>query len=301
MPGDRVDGDRDIATGCECVIQSLDDPPGPPLASGPNLDTNCDGADGVVVQSIYVAPDGSDDWPGSPTRPMRTIQAALRRAEESLGTSSPRPHVFVASGAYAETITVPDGVTIHGGYRRDFLFLDPQGFRVEVRAPSTSSAPGGAALIVRGAGHRETIVEWLFLRGLDASELEAPAFGILLVDPGPQLVIRANQIRSGNAGPGRAGRDGAAGADPMLPPMPGEAPRAAIENPMRVCISGEINRVRGGAGGKNVCDGIDVSGGDGGSAGCPRFGAFQGGGDRGRGTPASPGGEGGSGGQDSEG
>ena len=48
---------------------------------------------------------------------------------------------------------------LHGGYRRDFLSLDPAGFRVEVRAPRDTTAPGGAAMEIRGAGARETIAE----------------------------------------------------------------------------------------------------------------------------------------------
>src|SRR5262249_5127165 len=123
MPGDRIDADRNIANGCECVLSSTSDAPGPVRTSGSMLDVNCDGADGIVVESIYVAPDGDDAGPGSPTRPMRTIEAALQRSAISLGTMAPRRHVFVAVGVYTESIHPLDGVLLHGGYRRDFLSL----------------------------------------------------------------------------------------------------------------------------------------------------------------------------------
>ncbi len=301
MPGDRVDADRDIATGCECTVTALSDEPGPVRASGEELDVNCDGADGVVVESIYVAPDGDDGGPGSPTRPMRTIDAALARAGASLDADAPRPHVFVASGSYTETIHVPDGVKLHGGYRRDFLALDPDGFRVEVRAPSDTTAPGGAAMEIRGAGARETVVEWISVRGLDASSPSAAAFGAYVQDPGPNLVFRDMDVRSGVAGAGMNGSDGEAGTPPSGEARPGDPPRGAVEDPMHLCLPGPSNVVAGGAGGRNTCDGVDVGGGTGGSPRCPEFAAFEPAGDRGRSAGALPGGAGGTGGQDSQG
>ncbi|MBZ0117787.1 MAG: DUF1565 domain-containing protein, partial [Sandaracinaceae bacterium] len=166
QPGDRIDGDRNIATGCECTVTALVDEPGPVRTEGQALDVNCDGADGIVVSSFYVAPDGDDSGPGSPTRPLRTVDVALMRAAMSIGTAMARPHVFVASGIYTETLHVPDGVKLHGGYRRDFLRLDPDGFRVEIRAPLATTAPGGAAIEIRGAGVSETILEWITARGV---------------------------------------------------------------------------------------------------------------------------------------
>jgi hypothetical protein len=302
MPGDRIDGDRRIETGCECVVTSLEDGPGPVGASGSMLDVNCDGADGIVVRSIYVAPDGDDSAPGSPTRPMRTIDAALARAARSLSGDSPRPHVFVAVGVYTETLHVPDGVQLHGGYRRDFLALDPAGFRVEVRAPSDTTTPGGAALDIRGAGIRETVVEWIEVRGVDADAEGEAAFGAYLLDPGPRLVLRDLEVRAGVPGSGRAGRNGEAGQNAMEPPSPGEPPRGAVEDASHDCLAGDPrNVVRGGRGGRNVCAGIETHGGDGGSPSCPHFAMFQPSGQPGRSVGAASGGAGGAGGQDSQG
>ena len=297
--GDRIDGDRLISTGCECTVSGLTDDPGPLRAVGAALDVNCDGADGIVVQSFYVAPDGDDAGPGSPTRPLRTLGAAMRRASESLAMGAPRPHVFVASGTYAESVELPDGVEVHGGYRRDFLALDPDGFRVEVRAPSGTTAPGGAAVVIRGAGARTTTLEWVFVRGRDAVDEGAASFGIYALDPGPRLRLSELTVRSGAAGEGRSGLRGGEGRSFETMPATGDVPRGAVESPDHVCLGGDArNAVRGGAGGRNTCGGTDVSGGAGGAAGCPRFAAFQAGGGTGRGTGGGPGG---AGGQDSEG
>jgi hypothetical protein len=99
-PSGQLDGDLNIASGCECVVQKLVDLPGPVGREGQLLDENCDGADGMVRESFYVAGDGDDMGPGSPTRPLRTISAAIVRARDSLKGMSKRPHVFVASGSY---------------------------------------------------------------------------------------------------------------------------------------------------------------------------------------------------------
>jgi hypothetical protein len=299
-PGDQLDGDLDIANGCECTVSSLNDAAGPMLASGENLDLNCDGADGVVVESFYVAADGHDDWPGSPTRPLRTINAAIQRAAESLDGDTPRPHVFVASGAYTETLVLADGVLLHGGYRRDFRALDPGAFVVDVHAPAPALAPGGAALVGSQVGRRETRVEWLSLTGLDAAAPEEATLGAYLEEPGSRLVLRGLIVRTGVPGQGLPGGDGSAGAGPSTGPRSGELPRGASENGAHDCRSIEANRVRGGSGGQAQCGNVDVSGGAGGSAVCPLDQGTQGSGARGNG-PGGQGGSGGSGGQDANG
>ncbi|MDW8361311.1 MAG: hypothetical protein RMK74_02825 [Myxococcales bacterium] len=301
-PGDRVDADGDPRNGCECRFSSPDDPPGPPGTEGDALDANCDGADGVVVRSWYVAPDGSDapDSPGSPSRPLATIGEALRRASASLAEPEVRAAIFVAAGVYAESLDLVDGVHMHGGYRRDFRALDPDGHVSEVRAPVGTTAPGGAALVGENVGTRPTTVAWMTLRGLDASAESAPAFGAVLTDPGSRLVLRGLRIRAGVGGEGSAGRDGQAGLSGPSG-MDGNPPRAAVESATHACVPDDRNVVRGGAGGRNVCSTTDVSGGQGGSSRCPRFAATQPSGMAGREAPGAAAGQGGRGGMDSRG
>lgn len=298
QPGDRVDGDHDIATGCECTVSLPADVPGPVRTSGEVLDTNCDGADGIVIESFYVTPGGDDRGPGSPTHPLRTIGEGLRRASASIGRPGARPHVYVASGSYAETLEVPDGVKLHGGYRSDFRALDPSGFRVEVRAPAATTAPGGAALVVRGAGTTDTVVEWVTLRGLDATLAGGATFGAYLLDPGAALRLSEAEIFAGAAGEGAPGANGVAGSPPMGAATAGAPNRAAVEDSSNRCIPRDENTVQGGVGGRSTCGGIDASGGVGASAGCPTFMSQQPTGGTGRGPR---GGAGGAGGNDSQG
>lgn len=293
QPGDRVDADQNIANGCECTVSLPADVPGPVRTSGAALDTNCDGADGIVIESFYVTPGGDDTGPGSPTRPLRTISEGLRRASASIGTPAARPHVYVASGSYAETLVLPDGVKLHGGYRSDFRALDPSGFRVEVRAPATTTAPGGAALVVRGAGVVETVVEWVTLRGLDALTAGGATYGAYLVDPRVALRISETEIFAGSAGEGAPGSNGSAGAASTMAATVGAPNRAAMEDRSNRCTPGASNTVLGGTGGRNTCGGVDVSGGAGGSAICPVFMAQQPRGETGRGPRGAVGGAGG--------
>jgi hypothetical protein len=299
--GDLLDGDRDIGTGCECRVSALLDTAGPVQGRNEALDVNCDGADGDVLAAIYVAPDGDDNGAGSPTRPFRTVSAAVRRAQVSLGEGQVRPDVFVAAGTYTETLELLDGVSIHGGYRRDFRALDAAGFVSEVRAPAATTAPGGAAMIGRGIGNRPTVVEGLSLRGRDATAPGASTLGAYIEAPGPALVLRSLTIRAGIPGEGVTGGDGPAGTGPSGAPGVGEAPRGAREQgPSRECNASGPNLVRGGVGGRNLCAGIEVRGGAGGEASCPTFSSFEGSGEAGLGV-SGRGGSGGTGGQDSQG
>lgn len=299
--GDRIDADRDVATGCECVVGALRDEPGPAGQVGQNLDVDCDGADGEVLSSIYVAPDGNDTWPGSPTRPLKSITAAIELASSTLGTDAPRPTIYVASGSYTESLSLANGVSIYGGYRRDFLALEPSGFRVEVRAPSDTTAPGGAALSAVEVGGATTVVRWMTLRGLDARGPSEAAFGAYLRDVGSSFALLDSEIYAGVGGAGAPGASGEAGGESMTAAQVGSAPRAAAEAPDHTCVDGVTNRVVGGSGGRNRCGASSVHGGDGGDARCPLFAAEQSAGRPGDTVGAARGGEGGAGGQDSRG
>ncbi len=291
--GDRVDADRSVATGCECTVSALNDVPGPVLTEGAMLDTNCDGADGIVVESFYVSTLGNDTFPGSPTRPLRTLAAAVRQASASLSTMLPRRHIYVASGSYAEALELADGILVHGGYRADFRALDPTGYRVDVRARADAMNPGGAALVARNVGMTETSVEWMTFHGLDATTPGAPAFGAYLVDPGRNLSLRDSEVFAGAAGPGAPGTNGTAGMGPASMPRIGAPNRAALEDGRHNCTPSSMNAVAGGAGGLGMCGGVNVSGGQGGTAACPHMMARQPPGMVGSGTGGGAGGRGG--------
>jgi hypothetical protein len=298
-PGDEVDANLIYADGCECRVASLDDDAGPVPSEGPALDVNCDGADGVVEDSVYVAPDGDDTNPGSPNYPVATIAAAIEVAAASLETDFPRPHVFVAAGNYGEVLRVPEGVQVHGGYYRDFLRLDPEMYVTVVYASADGSGPGGAALVIEGARELPTGVEGLLIRGAGAPADTSAAYGVVLLDSTSAVTLRDLRVEAGDGAPGRHGTDGAAGISPARPAGDGALPRPAVEDRAHSCEwTDPVNTVAGGEGGASACDGTDVSGGRGGSADCPAFAESQAAGSSGNGFG---GGDGGRGGVDSEG
>lgn len=290
QPGDEIDANLDIADGCECTVTTLTDAPGPLAATGQALDTNCDGADGIVRTSFYVATDGDDAGPGSPTQPFASIAAGMERAAVLMIGSI---DIYVASGRYTETVTVVDGARVHGGYRRDFLALDPAGFRSEVRAPSDTTAPGGAALVLENVGERETLIEGMSFYGLDADTMGEAAFGAYVRDPGARVTFRNTEFHAGVPGPGADGASGRAGASPSTDPSVGSVPRAAVEDRGRECAGGPENRVAGGTGGLNSCGAVSPNGGAGGASECPSGGGAQASGTAGGGATRAAGGDGG--------
>ena len=301
--GDMLDADRDIDNGCECRVRSLTDAIGSSAGDGV-LDENCDGADGNVLSSFYVATTGDDANPGSPTRPLATIDEAVRRAAATASIGEQRLDVFVAGGVYTETVHLLDGVRVHGGYRTDYLERDPSGYEVIVVAPAMSAVddpPGGAALVVRDAGSLPTLIEGIELRGRDAVVSAEAALGAIVLAPGPLLTLRDLRIRAGRPARGESGHDGDAGTGPSRPAQDGRRPRAAIEDSDHRCFSSDSNTTRGGGGGVNVCNDTNTSGGNGGSAICPLYESIAEPGRAGLGFGATPGGDGGLGGVDLEG
>jgi hypothetical protein len=300
QPGDRLDADRLADNGCECLVESAGDDPG--LAEGQlQLDANCDGADGAVLQTYYVANDGDDSGPGSITRPLRTIGRAIELAQASLDTEQPRPNVLVASGIYVESVRLRDGVTLSGGYRRDFLARDPDGFETLLTGVDHDGADHGAALIVEppAADARPTSIQGLSVRGFDARGDGAAAVAVYVRGAHAALTLADLRVRTGKPAAGRSGPEGAAGSPPSTAALGGEPPRAAFEDGVHTCVPGAGNRAGGGAGGRNSCGGADVSGGQGGSADCPAFGEPATPGEDGLG-PVQPG-RGGQGGTDVQG
>lgn len=299
--GDFIDADGRIDNGCECELRAFDDIPGPLRASGGVLDANCDGADGVIVESFYVAQDGDDAAPGSPTRPLRTIGEALRRAADSLESGAARRSIYIAGGEYVEVVNLVDGVSLYGGYRRDFRALDPAAFRTEVKAPADASAHGGAALVGYGVGFEEMTIAWMHFVGRDASEAAAAAIGGYLEGVGAELSFEQVTIQTGRPGSGNPGVRGARGEAASEAGRSGEPPRAAIEDSSHRCVSGAVNRVEGGEGAAHSCGGVNTSGGRGGSATCPIYGYLAESGSRGAGVSGAAGGQGGQGGDNTRG
>jgi hypothetical protein len=168
------------------------------------LDENCDGIDGDVAMSVFVATTGDDSGEGTRDAPVRTISRAL-----DLAIASDRTAVLIASGAYGESITLVEGVSIHGGYDESWART---GEKPTVHAPSP-------VLIARDLG-APTTVSTLRIEADDA----APGTSAIaaVVERSDGLVLARVHLVAGRGGDGAdaapsptdppaAGRNGGAG------------------------------------------------------------------------------------------
>ncbi len=298
--GDFVDADLDPENGCECEMLRLEDHPGADSPEHPALlDANCDGADGVVEEGVYVVLTGDDGASGTPADPLATLQGAVDAAARSLTTNHPRPHVYVAAGVYNEVLRVRDGVHIHGGYRPDFLERDPQAYATEIHAPDWEGSPGGAALVAEaGAARSPTVIDGLVFRGASAPLGERYAFGAFLDTPGGGFTMTGCTVRTGDGSDGENGPDGDVG-ESAASGAAGSPQRIAVEDEGYSCVDGEENINQGGDGGRFSCGGVEVSGGQGGDSTCAvSYEHIQPAGEDGQSVEGASGGVGGSGGWD---
>jgi hypothetical protein len=81
------------------------------------IDSNCDGIDGDVASSLFVATNGSDSSDGTIDSPFKTVQHAIETAAQQ-GVA----HILISAGTYSELLTFPadvSGIHLHGGYNRE--------------------------------------------------------------------------------------------------------------------------------------------------------------------------------------
>lgn len=119
----NLDGDN--SNGCEyaCNFQSATDLPDPM-----GIDANCDGIDGDIATTLFVAIDGDDANPGNPAAPLRTIAKAVNVAKNTSGLDN----VYVSAGRYREQIYLDAGVSIYGGYQRAQGWVRDVNFKSEL-------------------------------------------------------------------------------------------------------------------------------------------------------------------------
>ena len=103
------DRDGDAANGCECTPDALD------LPDVGFIDRDCDGIDGDLEGGVFVDPGGDDANVGSALAPVQTLGRALEVLNGNQG------QLYLAAGEHgvAETLQVPNGVHLFGGYRFD--------------------------------------------------------------------------------------------------------------------------------------------------------------------------------------
>ncbi len=107
-----VDSDHDgYPDGLDCAPRDASVHPG--ATDMPDLhfvDANCDGIDGDLETAVFVSPAGNDANPGTMTRPLRTLAAAIAAADAR------DKDVYAAAGVYPEELRLASRVSVYGGY-----------------------------------------------------------------------------------------------------------------------------------------------------------------------------------------
>ncbi|MFH1531484.1 MAG: hypothetical protein ABIK09_12220, partial [Pseudomonadota bacterium] len=239
--------------GCECELLSADDDPDAPG------DANCDGMDGVVTEGVFVAKDGSDAAAGTRSAPVLTIGQGLLAAQD-LGLTN----VYVATGVYVESVLLPEGLRLYGGYSADFTERAPLLHQTAVLGlPPGPARPG--AVNVDGVTAALTVLSGFHVFGGDATEAGESSYAVWVRDAGDALRITGNWIVGGTGRDGLGGDDGDDGGDGVDGSTGADAKDLGGES----CNAGQWNF--GGGGGSKTCGGISTSGGDGGDGICPDF------------------------------
>jgi hypothetical protein len=190
-PGNTPDAGPRGGDGGQCVSTGRDDP------DDQGLDTNCDGADGVVGVDVYVSfSAGQDTNDGTPQTPMRTLAAAIKLASGRNG------HVLVAAGeAPADKLDQAGTWSVYGGYEPSFVGAPKRTLTI-LDAPATGLLLDHAAtarlahLTVKGAAP-------------DANQTTAHALRTRV----QTLALDDVEIVAADGYAGAAGKHGAAGED----------------------------------------------------------------------------------------
>ncbi|MBM4353723.1 MAG: hypothetical protein FJ109_07980 [Deltaproteobacteria bacterium] len=240
--------------GCECKLDSNGDDPD---TLG---DANCDGIDGEVANGIFVAKNG-DDAVGTGTidDPVLTVQQGI-----DLAVQTNRPHVYVATGVYSESILLEAGIHVYGGYSVDFELRNPAiNQTVIMGLPFVAEMPGAVNCI--DILDIPTTLSGFHVFGGDAIEEGGSSYSIYVKNCNDSVKFVSNVVVAGNGRNGTNGDDGGDGGKGS----DGSAGKGAYDILHDKCVGGDWTTP--GTGGKTTCEGIATDGGDGGSGVCPDY------------------------------
>jgi hypothetical protein len=243
--------------GCECEFVSATDYPD-------GIDQNCDGADGDISNALFVAKNGDDGNSGAIDQPLLTIKASLEEA-----SASGKRDVYVASGVYAESVALVQGVGLYGGYSSDFTKRNIDLNVTVIMGQQPSPAMPGAVNAASIAGEEEaTVIDGFTVFGRNNMSPGGTTYALYVRNSGSGLRISQNTIEAGSAGPGAKGSDGTNGAAGL----PGGNGLSAFGVGTDNCNNANPSLPRpGGAGGEATCDeGSGAAGGTGGGNTCPQ-------------------------------
>lgn len=253
-----IDLDDDPTNGCEygCTRASDADEPDSSF-----VDANCDGIDGTVTAAIFVSEAGDDANDGTMAAPVRTIARALMLA------AGGGLDVYLDRGTYAETVTLVDGVNLHGGFDRTVSRPGSITGYWDRRADAVTTIEGGPIAIEGQSLTTGIVLDRLTIHSADATAAGQPSIGVWIRSSTGAVRVSACTIVAGD---GAAGTDGGTG----VPGDPG-APAAGLVGGTSSCGASGGNGGTGGLAGAAGMAGANapLGGGAGGAGGaavaCP--------------------------------
>ena len=240
--------------GCECHKTATEDTPG-------GGDANCDGVDGDVAKSVFVAKTGDDANPGTRLKPVFSIAKGIALAKAAV-----KRDVLIGAGAFAGDVNLIAGVSIWGGYSKTFAVRDPDDHETVIVGTSPQS---GDAIAVRceniGGPGLPTRLDGLTVLGGTPKQAGRSSFAVYASACDGRLALVGNRVFAGNGAPGGIGIGGAHGAQGKA----GTAGKNAKDIGHPFCQL--YDHSSGGKGGVMKCGASPVDGGGGGTAICPDF------------------------------
>lgn len=200
--------------------------------------------------------------------PCRSIGWGIQEAD-MLGYS----HVFVADGWYEETVPVPPGITLWGGFDpMTWVRNDPQQSHTVVRGTGSPHKTTFAAMYV----DRPTEVSGFVIEGADATAGGGNSYAVWIIESTSALVFEDNRIFAGRGGDGVNGADGTDGPAGVNGGGAAGYPDAAYDafiTDGSPCGSGNNRQYSNG--GALIVGKDNISGGDGGGNICPPSGGVE--------------------------
>jgi len=208
------------------------------------VDSNCDGIDGTIADSIFVdILKGNDFNSGTKDNPLSSIAKGLELAQ-----TDGKKQVLIAAGIYNETIHLIDGISIHGAY---------SGFPEWKRALANEVLIIGGPVGMIGDSVSNLTLSFIRIKSADNFTESGTSAGMRLKDCA-KVQLRYVKIESGHGGDGSAGSAGTEGSSGLS----GGYGNLGCEDDGGFC--GSCDRPSGGTGGSSSCG---AKGGNGGQSG----------------------------------
>ena len=166
------------------------------------VDANCDGIDGDIAKSIFVAPPplGVDTNAGTMAAPVATIAKGIQLA-------TPQKYdVLVAFGTYNETVTMVAGVSVYGGYDSSDGWK-----RYHYTPVAATFVQGGVTAVKFQAIAEQTELQLVAVLSTKPVTSGASSIGISVVGSTGPILLTDCVVVAGNGADGTNGGNGTTG------------------------------------------------------------------------------------------